>query len=159
VAEALARDVGVALPAIGVDQAARLHDVDDEALEARGVDVGDLPQADAADVAGVHLDGDDDDRPVDRPAACDARLLLAQVGGNPQLRHGLYMATFAAVQRNPWLGAYYTRLKAAGKPPKVALVATMRKLLCAVYAVAKSRRPFVCPVSPTTPEASPESRT
>jgi len=53
--------------------------------------------------------------------------------GNAQLRHALYMATFAAVQRNPWLGSYYKRLKAAGKPPKVALVATIRKLLCAVY--------------------------
>lgn len=40
------------------------------------------------------------------------------------------MATFAAVQRNPWLGAYYQRLKATGKPPKVALIATVRKLLC-----------------------------
>jgi transposase len=49
--------------------------------------------------------------------------------GNPHLRHALYMATFAAVQRNPWLGAYYQRLKAAGKPPKAALIATVRKLL------------------------------
>jgi transposase len=69
------------------------------------------------------------------------------------------MATFAAVQRNPWLGAYYKRLKATGKPPKVALVATVRKLLRAVYSVAKNRRPFVCPRPPTTPAVSPESQT
>ena len=62
-----------------MDEAAGLDDVDDEALEARGVDVGDKAQADAADVAVVHLDGNDDDRPVDGPAASDARLLLAQV--------------------------------------------------------------------------------
>lgn len=69
------------------------------------------------------------------------------------------MATFAAVQRNPWLGGYYERLKATGKPPKVALVATIRKLLCAVYSIAKNRRPFVCPAPPTTPEVDPESQT
>jgi transposase len=63
--------------------------------------------------------------------------------GHSRLRRALYMATFAAVQRNVWLGAYYRRLKARGKLPKVALVATMRKLLVAVYSIAKHRRPFV----------------
>ena len=77
--------------------------------------------------------------------------------GNPHLRHALYMATFAAVQRNPWLGAYYQRLKATGKPPKVALIATVRKLLCAVYAVARKRRPFVCPPTPAAAAAGPQS--
>jgi len=28
------------------------------------------------------------------------------------LRHARYTATFAAVQRNPWLGGYYDRLMA-----------------------------------------------
>jgi len=69
------------------------------------------------------------------------------------------MATFAAVQRNPWLGAYYQRLKATGKPPKVALIATVRKLLCAVYSVAKNRKPFVCPISPRAPAAGPQPET
>jgi len=78
--------------------------------------------------------------------------------GNAQLRHALYMATFAAVQRNPWLGSYYQRLKATGKPPKVALIATIRKLLCAVYSVAKNRRPFVCPGPPATPPAGREAQ-
>jgi len=55
------------------------------------------------------------------------------------------LATLSAVQRNPWLRAYYTRLKANGKLPRVALAAVMRKLLTAVYSVAKHRRPFVCP--------------
>jgi transposase len=65
--------------------------------------------------------------------------------GNAQLRHALFMATFGAIQRNAWLRSCYERLKANGKPPKVALVATMRKLLSAVYAVAKNQKPFVCP--------------
>src|SRR5208283_4819527 len=78
-AEALGRDVRVALPAICMDQTAGLHDVDDEALEALGVDVEHPPQSDTADLAGIHLDGDDDDRPVDHPAANDSRLLPTQV--------------------------------------------------------------------------------
>jgi len=63
--------------------------------------------------------------------------------GNARLRAALWMPTLTAVQRNPWLKAYYERLRARGKLPKVALVACMRKLLTAVYSVAKHRRPFV----------------
>ncbi len=63
--------------------------------------------------------------------------------GHARLRAALWMPTLTAVRRNPWLRAYYQRLRAAGKLPKVALVAAMRKLLCAVYSVAKHRQPFV----------------
>lgn len=63
--------------------------------------------------------------------------------GNARLRKALWMPTLVAVRRNPWLHAYYERLRANGKVPKVALVAAMRKLLCAVYSVATHRRPFV----------------
>jgi transposase len=63
--------------------------------------------------------------------------------GNARLRAALWMPTLTAVQKNPWLKAHYERLRARGKLPKVALVACMRKLLTAVYSVAKHRRPFV----------------
>jgi transposase len=63
--------------------------------------------------------------------------------GNARLRAALWMPTLTGVQRNPWLKAHYDRLRARGKLPKVALVACMRKLLTAVYSVAKHRRPFV----------------
>jgi transposase len=63
--------------------------------------------------------------------------------GNARLRAALWMPTLTAVQKNPWLKAYYERLRARGKLPKVALVACMRKLLMAVYSVAKHRKPFV----------------
>jgi transposase len=53
------------------------------------------------------------------------------------------MPVLSAVRLNPWLRAFYLRLRAAGKPPKLALIAAMRKLLHAVYSVAKNRRPFV----------------
>lgn len=63
--------------------------------------------------------------------------------GNARLRAALWMPTLTAVRRNPWLRAYYQRLRARGKLPKVALVACMHKLLLAIYSVAKHRKPFV----------------
>jgi transposase len=63
--------------------------------------------------------------------------------GNARLRKALWMPVLTAVSKNPWLAAYYQRLKTAGKPPKLALVAAMRKLLHAVHSVAVNRKPFV----------------
>lgn len=63
--------------------------------------------------------------------------------GNARLRAKLWMPTLTAVQKNPWLRAYYEGLLRRGKLPKVALVAAMRKLLIAIYFVAKHRKPFV----------------
>lgn len=70
-----------------------------------------------------------------------ARAPLAALG-NAALRMALWMPVLGAVRRNPWLKAFYERLRAAGKPPKLALVAAMRKLLHAIYSVAKNRKPF-----------------
>jgi transposase len=67
---------------------------------------------------------------------------LTQIG-NAQLRSKLWMPVLVAVRRNPWLRAFYERLVAQGKLRKVALVAAMRKLLHAIYSVAKNRKPFV----------------
>ncbi len=63
--------------------------------------------------------------------------------GNARLRRALWMPVLSAVKRNAWLRAFYLRLRAAGKPAKVAMIAAMRKLLHAVYSVAKHRKPFV----------------
>lgn len=63
--------------------------------------------------------------------------------GNARLRRALWMPVLGAVRRNPWLRAFYQRLRANGKPAKLALIAAMRKLLHAVHSVAKSRKPFV----------------
>ena len=71
--------------------------------------------------------------------------------GHAALRASLWMPVVTAVRKNPWLRAYYRRLRARGKLPKVALIAAMRKLLVAVYTVAKQRRPFV----PALAEARP----
>lgn len=63
--------------------------------------------------------------------------------GHAALRKALWMPTLVAVRTNNWFRGYYEGLRARGKPAKVALVATMRKLLTVVYVVAKERRPFV----------------
>lgn len=50
-------------------------------------------------------------------------------GGRAPVRRALFMAALVASRCNPVLQAFYERLRAAGKPAKVALVACMRKLL------------------------------
>lgn len=60
-------------------------------------------------------------------------------GGRAQVRTALYMSTLVAVRHNPVLAAFYQRLRAAGKAPKVALTACMRKLLTILNAMLKHR--------------------
>jgi len=72
--------------------------------------------------------------------------------GHAHLRTALWMPTLAAIRKNPWLRAYYDRLRARGKPAKVAVTATLRKLLTVIYSVAKRQKPFVSPpFSPADP--------
>ena len=61
-------------------------------------------------------------------------------GGRAPVRTVLYMATLAAVRTNPVLRSFYTRLLAAGKLPKVALVACMHKLLTILNAMVRDQR-------------------
>lgn len=49
------------------------------------------------------------------------------------------MSTLTATRCNPKIRAFYTRLIAAGKLPKVALVACMRKLLTILNALAAKK--------------------
>ena len=49
-------------------------------------------------------------------------------GGRMRLRNVLYMAALSAIRFNPILRAFYTKLRTAGKPAKLALTAVMRKL-------------------------------
>lgn len=56
-------------------------------------------------------------------------------GGRAAVRKALFMAALVASRRNVVLQAFYTRLRAAGKPAKVALVACMRKLLTILNAM------------------------
>jgi transposase len=63
-------------------------------------------------------------------------------GGRADVRTALYMATLSAVRWDPVLKAFYKRLREAGKPPKVALVACMRKLLTIINAIMKTQKPW-----------------
>ncbi len=63
-------------------------------------------------------------------------------GGRATVRAVLYMATLTAVRWNPILRAFYGRLVEAGKLPKVALTACMRKLLIILNAMVKYQTPW-----------------
>jgi transposase len=64
-------------------------------------------------------------------------------GGRASVRTVLYMACVASLRCTPVLKALYDRLtQVARKPPKVALVACMRKLLTILNAMVRQRRPW-----------------
>lgn len=63
-------------------------------------------------------------------------------GGRAPVRAVLYMAALVASKCNPVIRAFYLRLRAAGKPAKVALTACMRKLLVILNAIARSGTPW-----------------
>lgn len=66
------------------------------------------------------------------PLARDSGLLRGQRhvwGGRSQIRAALYMASLTAIRYEPKLRDFYQSLRARGKQAKVAIVATMRKLL------------------------------
>jgi transposase len=63
-------------------------------------------------------------------------------GGRFEIRRVLYMATLTAARRNPVIKAFYQRLIATGKLPKVALVACMRKLLTTLNAMVRNNKPW-----------------
>ncbi|MBC8135891.1 MAG: IS110 family transposase [Fibrella sp.] len=58
-------------------------------------------------------------------------------GGRATVRAVLYMATLTAARCNPPVRAFYKRLREAGKPSKVVLVACMRKMLTILNAMMK----------------------
>ena len=56
-------------------------------------------------------------------------------GGRSEVRAVAYMATLSAIQHNPVIKVFHSRLIAAGKPKKVVIVACMRKLLTILNAM------------------------
>jgi transposase len=79
------------------------------------------------------------------PYNCDSGTLRGQRhcwGGRAPLRAVLYMVTLAAIRCNPRLRAFHERLRAAGKAPKVAITACMRKLLTILNAIMKTHTPW-----------------
>jgi transposase len=98
-------------------------------LLAQMPELGQLNRREAAALAGL--------APFNRDSGT-ARGKRAIFGGRRAVRCGLYMAALVASRHNPILAAFYRRLRAAGKPPKLALTATMRKLLIALNSSLKT---------------------
>ena len=79
------------------------------------------------------------------PLNCDSGTMKGKRvtwGGRADMRSALYMASLSAVRHDPLIKAFYQRLRAAGKPAKVALVACMHKLLTIMNAIIKSGKPW-----------------
>jgi transposase len=68
-------------------------------------------------------------------------------GGRIAARNVLYMAATVAMRWNRGIKVFYDRLRAAGKPFKVAITATMRKLLVLANTFVREDRAW----SPTPP--------
>jgi len=61
-------------------------------------------------------------------------------GGRAPVRSALYMSIWSASKWNPVIRVFYDRLRGKGKPPKVAQVACMRKLLTILNAMVRDGR-------------------
>jgi transposase len=68
-------------------------------------------------------------------------------GGRAPVRSALYLSVWSASKWNPVIRVFYQRLRAKGKPPKVAQVACMRKLLTILNAMLRDGREW----DPTIP--------
>jgi len=76
------------------------------------------------------------------PHPCDSGRLRGRriiQGGRFDLRRTLYMAALAAVRQPGCLRTFFLKLQANGKPPKVALMAALRKLLCRLNAMVRDQ--------------------
>ena len=110
-----------AVPGIGLTTAALLL--------AELPEIGTLSKAEAAALAGL------------APRNHDSGVFRGPrhiAGGRPAVRTGLWMPTLVATQHNPILKAFYQRLRNKGKPAKVALTATARKLLIHLNSLLKT---------------------
>ena len=94
-------------------------------------ELGNLTRRQAASLVGV------------APFDCESGTFRGQrriIGGRKPLRDAAYMAALVAGQHNPAMKAFRQRLADAGKPPKVILVAIMRKLLATLNAMIKNQQ-------------------
>ncbi len=63
-------------------------------------------------------------------------------GGRSVVRTALFMGALVAMRHNPVLKDFFNRLRAAGKPKMVAIIAVARKLLTILNAILRERRPW-----------------
>lgn len=63
-------------------------------------------------------------------------------GGRASVRTALFMGAMAAVRWNPTLRIFHHRLRSAGKPKMVAIIAVARKLLTILNAILRDKTPW-----------------
>ena len=63
-------------------------------------------------------------------------------GGRIVVRSALYMSVLVSIRRKLPLAQTYHRLRASGKPAKVAIVACMRKLVTILNAILRDKKPW-----------------
>jgi transposase len=63
-------------------------------------------------------------------------------GGRPVVRAALYMSVLVSIRCKLPLAETYHRLRASGKPAKVAIVACMRKLVTILNAILRDKKPW-----------------
>ena len=68
-------------------------------------------------------------------------------GGRGKVRIGMYQAAVAAIRHCPRTKAYYTEMKAHGKPSRVAIIAIARKLLVLANAMIRDMTPYQKPAN------------
>lgn len=103
-------------------------------LVIRMPELGDMKRGQAASLAGV--------APFDRDSGQHrGRRFIA--GGRSRPRRMLYLAALSAKRCDPGLKAFAQRLLDNGKPPKLAIVAVMRKLVEAANLVLQRRQPWI----------------
>ena len=66
-------------------------------------------------------------------------------GGRKRVRDALYMAALNAVRRDGPFRSFYQKLRTAGKPAKLALIAVARKLLTTLNAMLRDRKTYLLP--------------
>jgi transposase len=66
-------------------------------------------------------------------------------GGRKRVRDALYMAALNAVRRDGIFRTFYQKLRTAGKPAKLALIAVARKLLTTLNAMLRDRTIYLQP--------------
>lgn len=82
------------------------------------------------------------------PMNCDSGRYKGRrriIGGRADVRRSLYMAAVASLRHNPMIKTFYDKLINAGKPPKLALTACMRKILVILNAMIKNRSYWILP--------------
>jgi transposase len=120
IAAQLAADEAMKARAERVQQVAGIGPVVAAILQASMPELGTLNDGQAAALAGL--------APYNRDSGPHQGARSIR-GGRAPVRCALYMAALSAVRHDPILREFYQRLRAAGKKPKVALAAAMRKLI------------------------------